>query len=127
MLIENSTKINHPLNAEFLHSILLNKPLNVRDLMWTTFINDIDDSQRIIQLINYFNEGNTLSGLSSDNIFLLLILFTWLLTSSNRFTRDIASKAIIELFDTRSFCYRNLITFKQFQSDIEMLKPRKSG
>lgn len=97
VLIENSTKINHPLNAEFLHSILLNKPLNVRDSMWTIFINDIDDSQRIIQLINYFNGGNTLSGLNTDNIFLLLILFTWLLTSSNRHTRDIASKAIIEL------------------------------
>ncbi len=34
-------------------------------------------------------------------------------------------KAIIELFDTRSFHYRNLITFKQFQADIELLKPRK--
>ena len=37
------------------------------------------------------------------------------------------SKAIIELFDTRSYSYRNLITFKQFQQDIELLKPRKSG
>lgn len=97
VLIQNSTKINHPLNAEFLHSILINKSLNERDWMWTTFINDIDASHRVIQLINYFNEGNTLSGLSTDNTFLLLILFTWLLTSSNRYTRDIASKAIIEL------------------------------
>lgn len=97
VLIQNSTKINHPLNAEFLYSILINKSLNERDWMWTTFINDIDASHRVIQLINYFNEGNTLSGLSTDNTFLLLILFTWLLTSSNRYTRDIASKAIIEL------------------------------
>ena len=37
------------------------------------------------------------------------------------------AKNIIQLFDTRSFHYRNLITFKQFQQDIEMLKPRKSG
>lgn len=113
MLIENSTKINHPLNAEFLHSILLNKPLNVRDSMWTIFINDIDDSQRIIQLINYFNEGNTLSGLTADNIFLLLILFTWLLTSSNRFTRDIASKAMIELLKSNfQFCLPLLRKFE---------------
>ncbi len=113
MLIENSTKINHPLNAEFLHSILINKSLNNRDLMWTTFINDIDDSQRIIQLINYFNEGNTLSGLTADNIFLLLILFTWLLTSSNRFTRDIASKAIIELLKSNfQFCLPLLQKFE---------------
>ena len=34
-------------------------------------------------------------------------------------------KNIIQLFDTRSFQYRNLITFKQFQANIELLKPRK--
>ena len=42
------------------------------------------------------------------------------------YTPEVA-KAIIELFDTRSYSYRNLITFKQFQQDIELLKPRKSG
>ena len=34
-------------------------------------------------------------------------------------------KQIITMFDTRSFTYRNLITFKQFQSNLEQLKPRK--
>lgn len=34
-------------------------------------------------------------------------------------------KNMIAMFDTRSFHYRNLITFKQFQQDIELLKPRK--
>ena len=34
-------------------------------------------------------------------------------------------KSIVSMFDTRSFHYRNLITFKQFQQDIELLKPRK--
>ena len=32
---------------------------------------------------------------------------------------------IISLFDTRSFNFRNLVTFKQFQSKLELLKPRK--
>ncbi len=32
---------------------------------------------------------------------------------------------ILNLFDTRSFCFRNLITFKQFQNNLELLKPRK--
>lgn len=31
---------------------------------------------------------------------------------------------IIQLFDTRSFVYRNLITFKKFQNEIMLLKPR---
>ena len=34
-------------------------------------------------------------------------------------------KNMIMLFDTRSLQFRNLITFKQFQSDMEALKPRK--
>ena len=34
-------------------------------------------------------------------------------------------KNMITLFDTRSLQFRNLITFKQFQSDMEELKPRK--
>ena len=34
-------------------------------------------------------------------------------------------KNMILLFETRSLQFRNLITFKQFQSDMEALKPRK--
>ena len=36
-----------------------------------------------------------------------------------------SQKNLILLFDTRSLQFRNLITFKQFQSDMEELKPRK--
>lgn len=32
---------------------------------------------------------------------------------------------ILTLFDTRSFRFRDLITFKQFQTQLELLKPRK--
>ncbi len=34
-------------------------------------------------------------------------------------------KTIMQLFDTRSYLFRNLITFKQFQSQLEIFKPRK--
>lgn len=40
------------------------------------------------------------------------------------FTPDV-QKNMITLFDMRSFQFRNLITFKQFQNCMEMLKPRK--
>ena len=36
-----------------------------------------------------------------------------------------SQKNMIMLLDTRSLQFRNLITFKQFQSDMEELKPRK--
>ena len=34
-------------------------------------------------------------------------------------------KNMITLFDTRSLEFTNLITFKEFQKNIELLKPRK--
>lgn len=40
------------------------------------------------------------------------------------FSADV-QKNMISIFDTRSFQFRNLITFKQFQSCMESLKPRK--
>lgn len=33
-------------------------------------------------------------------------------------------KAVMETFDTRSYLFRNLITFKKFQSEMTLLKPR---
>lgn len=36
-----------------------------------------------------------------------------------------AVKNVIELFDTRCFLFRNLITQKQFKKQLELLKPRK--
>lgn len=98
VLIENSTKEHHPLNAFFLHDILMNKTLAHRDALWTTFINQLaDDEERVFQLITFFDEGHLLDGLSHTNTALVLILLAWFLTSSNRFLRDKASKAAIEL------------------------------
>ena len=33
-------------------------------------------------------------------------------------------KNIVQLFDTRSYLFSNLITFKQFQKEVQLLKPR---
>lgn len=36
-----------------------------------------------------------------------------------------AVATVISLFDTRSYSFANLITFKEFQKELELLKPRK--
>lgn len=98
MLIENSTKTKHPLNADFLHELLIDRPLARRDALWTTYINDLSYSEeRLYQLVNLFHSGETLNGLNKKNIKLILTLFTWLLSSSNRDLRDKTSKAMIEI------------------------------
>lgn len=114
ILIENSTKEHHPLNALFLHKVLMNKELVKRDALWTTYINRLAyPDERLFQLIMFFDEGNLLDGLSEANTELLLILFTWIFTASNRLLRDKTSKAAIELLK-RNFqlCEKLLVLFE---------------
>lgn len=115
VLIENSAKEHHPLNSLFLHELLMDKKLADRDALWTEFVNHLAaEDERIFQLISYFDEGNMLDGLSHSNTELLLILLVWLLTSSNRFLRDKASKAAIELLKNEfSLCEPLLQRFKE--------------
>ena len=100
VLISCSLKKSSPLNAEFLHSYLLNKTINERDKEWTTYINDCfgSDESRVYQIItSLLNEANFINNLvkDRDRTFLLLVLFSWILTSSNRKLRDETSKAMI--------------------------------
>lgn len=39
---------------------------------------------------------------------------------------DEKAKALIQQFDTRSLCFSNLITFKKFQKQMQLLVPRKA-
>lgn len=99
MLIGNSVKSLHPFNADFLHQFLLNYTLNERDYLWTIYINRLpdNDTDRVIQLIQMYDRGEELEVTQEKQIELLLTLFGWLLSSSNRWLRDHASKAMTEI------------------------------
>lgn len=96
--INNSVKLNHLMNADSLHDVLKRYSLPKRDYLWTTFINGItSDDDRIVQLIEFYNKGEMLEISDKEQIRLLLILFSWVLTSSNRWLRDTTSKAMVEI------------------------------
>ena len=99
MLIGNSLKKSHPLNADFLHKFLASYDMNKRDYLWTVFINELtwDESERIIQIIKMYDRGETLSDIEEKQVELLLTVFGWLLTTSNRWLRDYTSKARVEI------------------------------
>ena len=98
MLIHNSVKCEHPLNVEFLHSMLHSLPLNKRDYIWTPVINLLEEtSPRVLDLIELYDSGDKLDGMGRDQASLLLVLLSWLLTATNRALRDRASKAMIEI------------------------------
>lgn len=98
VFIENSTKENHPFNADALHNMLKKMPLAKRDYLWTIRINACTyDESRIYQLVSYYDQGNVLDTVSTGALRLLLVLFAWLLTSSNRHLRDKTTKAMVEI------------------------------
>lgn len=95
--ITNAVKPSHLLNADALHNILMQYSLATRDYLWTLFINELDNNHRIIQLIEDYTKGKFLNVDNKEQIRLMLILFAWLLTSSNKWIRNTASKAMIEI------------------------------
>lgn len=99
LLIGNSVKVNNPLNADFLHSFLQSYSLADRDYRWTLYINQLsdDNSDRLVQIIIMYDRGDSLDIHSEKQKELLLTLFGWVLTSSNRWLRDRTSKAMIEI------------------------------
>lgn len=116
MLIGNSVKISNPFNADFLHRFLLQYKLNKRDFLWTTYINKLTayDTDRLVQLIQMYDKGEKLEVKSGKQLELLLTLFGWLLSSSNRWLRDYTSKAMIEILkDHFQLCQVILEKFKK--------------
>lgn len=99
MLIGNSTKQHHPLNANFLHGLLMSFTINERDYLWTIYVNGLTykEDNRVVQLVEMYDRGEKLDGVSESQQELLLTLFAWFLTSSNRWLRDYTSKAMIEI------------------------------
>ena len=99
MLIGNSTKVNHPLNADFLHDLLFGYTITKRDYIWTIYVNALTNNKdnRVVQLVEMYNRGEKLEGMTESQLGLLLTLFAWFLTSSNRWLRDYTSKAMIEI------------------------------
>lgn len=97
IFINNSVKQDHLLNVDDLYYILKRYSLTKRDYLWTTFINEKNSDDRIVQLIEIYNKGDDFKISNKEQIRLLLILFSWVLTSSNRCLRDTTSKAMIEI------------------------------
>ena len=99
MFVMNSLKKGSCFNADGLHAVLNKYSLNQRDNKWTTYINGMNchSEHRLVQVIQMYSEGKGLAFTDSRQVELMLTLFGWILTSSNRWLRDTTSKAMVEI------------------------------
>lgn len=99
VLVANSLKPASALNAYYLHNLLSGMSIAKRDYLWTNYENEKDyEGVRTYELIELF-EHYKLIDLDEKKTKLLLLLLSWILTTSNRYLRDHCSRAIIVILE----------------------------
>ena len=113
LLIASNPK--HRLNALALHKHLMRFSLADRDAGWSVFIHRLFsyDSSAVKRLIDWAWSDHDRSHISDKSIELTAISLGWFLTSSNRFLRDAATKALVALLENRIGLL--IMVLKQFE------------
>jgi len=102
-LLSASLRLDHPLNAEWLHVRLLRATMSIRDAYWSTFLHrnrSYDNEQSpgfVTRLIDWCLSGKA-SQLDTESLHLYGLVLGWMLTSSNHSIRDQATKALAAIY-----------------------------
>lgn len=97
-----ATSRDHPLNAEHLHDVLLGFDVADRDHDWSLFLHEEwnDRTSEVYRLINWGFSMENEPIESRDLKRLMSITLAWFFSSPNRYVRDRATKAIINIVDS---------------------------
>ncbi|WAF71043.1 hypothetical protein NRK99_13590 [Aeromonas dhakensis] len=94
--------VNHPYNANKLHSILSKMPLPIRDAEWTTRLKYLDEhNASISRLLEWVLKSDMHRNLSDDSALLTSISISWLLSSTTIDLRDKATYALSNILINR--------------------------
>ena len=98
-----ATLPGHPLNAMYLHDRLASMPLPERDAWWSVFLHYAWEQQGSAarRLVNWAWREDSADGLDDEGIDLTATALGWTLTSSHRYLRDRATKALVSLLTGR--------------------------
>ena len=101
-LLTVATVPNHPYNAKFLDTLLGQYSMAERDAWWSTYLHSVYDSYGPVdRLLDWALQISPEMELKGEVIELASITLAWMLTSSNRFVRDRATKALVALLTGR--------------------------
>lgn len=101
-MISISGLVDHPFNANFLHTWLSEHPLPNRDAFWTTKLKyKYSEESTFRHLIDWAWNRTDKSYISDESIELVATNLCWFLTSSNRELRDCSTKALVSLLEAR--------------------------
>ncbi len=105
MSISMATRPNFYFNADRQHKYLFQQSLAERDSWWTTWLQDKygehSGNNSIKRLIDWAWSEYPVAEVSDESVRLAAVMLAWFLTSSNRYLRDAATKALICLLQNR--------------------------
>ena len=111
----------HPLNAHVLHDLLSDMSLAKRDLIWTSHIERRYEPQyKFINQIVEFTKIGDFQYYSDENVLLISIFLSWLLTSPSFEFRNKVSKSLIHLLKNRINLLRDLLKMFETVDDSQV-------
>lgn len=124
VLLTLSTSSDHPLNAEYLHTVLWEHDLVGRDHNWSKFLHEEfhEDTSEVFRLVNW---GFSLENKPLDSLELKRLMSTtlvWFLSCPNRYVRDRSTKAIVNIVGSDLELYTGLIERFQDVNDPYVLE-----
>jgi hypothetical protein len=109
----------HPYNSFFLHRHLMTFPMAERDARWSSFLYlHYGEAGAIDRLIDWAWFAQNKSKVSDSSVLLAAIALTWFLTSSNRYLRDRATKALVSLLTPRIQVLRSQLRLFRDVNDL---------
>lgn len=98
ILLRLATVKDHPWNADFLHKNLDGRSLAQRDSSWSVYLNRNRDDygEAVPEIINWCLRA-PIEKADEETLRLAAITLAWFFTTSSRFTRDTATKALVRV------------------------------
>lgn len=102
---------DHPWNADFLDRQLRKRTMAVRDEWWTLKLHYLysDERSAVHRVIDWALSVKATDVVEEESVRLVSLTLAWLLSSSNRFLRDRATKAAVNLLSSREAVAASLV------------------
>ncbi len=102
VLLTVATLPGHPLNAKFLNQRLRLDPMPNRDAWWSIYLHGAWRTHGAVdRLVDWASSVTPSAVLDDETVDLCATALSWMLTTSNRFLRDRATKALVSLLTGR--------------------------
>jgi hypothetical protein len=109
-LITVACNPEHPYNADFLNRQLIKYSIAERDAWWSIFLHyQYGAHDAVDRIVDWAGNSDNKSHINDKSIRLCGIALAWFLTTSNRFLRDKATKALVSIMENRIFVLKDVL------------------